>query len=326
MGLSDQVLKVIQDANSISHEPVLDKVDRDLLNVIESRSNTDPYLSDIIKDMRSIVSNLKIEDIKEKVRFFNLYSEVSIYLDLSSRLFIERVSETSEKRPDFKVTFRNKEYFVEIKSLSSVDVFQKANQSQRESLQGHIDIEDQLNKGKKVASTIRIEQPYLKSNKDYDPYGRKHVVERIIEKIRQNIKLDQYKLGDSILVVDLGHLMMPGDPKLAALPIFYNHHFKSYESGILWHVAFGKLGMQIFKPNEYHRSNIDGVLEYEGILIEYSECIRGIVFLVRGFNKNEMVGFFRDKDADIDFKDLISVISPICNNELNSKELFLLEY
>ena len=325
MSLSDQVLKIIQDANSISHEPILDKVNRDLLNVIESRSNTDSYLSDIIKDMRSIVSNLKIEDIKEKVRFFNLYSEASIYLNLSSRLFIERVPETSEKRPDFKITFRNKEYFVEIKSLSSVDVFHKAKQSQEESLQGHIDLEDQLKKGKKFASTILVEQPYLKSNKEYNPYGRKHVVERIIEKIRQNIKLGQYKLGDSILVVDLGHLMMPDDPKLAALPVFYDHHSKSCESGILWHVAFGKPGMQIFKPNEGHRSNIDGILEYEGILIEYSECIRGIVFLVRELNKNEMVGLFRNKDADIDFEELMSEISPICNNEFNSNECFLLK-
>jgi hypothetical protein len=88
-------------------------------------------------------------------------------------------------------------------------VFLKTKQSQEESLQGHIDLDDQLKKGKKVASTIRVEQPYLKSNKEYDPFGRKHVVERIIEKIRQNIKLGQYKLGDSILIVDLGHLMMP---------------------------------------------------------------------------------------------------------------------
>lgn len=55
MSFSDQVLKIMQNANSISHEPILDKVNRDLLIVIESRSNTDSYLSDIINSIKSVV-------------------------------------------------------------------------------------------------------------------------------------------------------------------------------------------------------------------------------------------------------------------------------
>ena len=37
------------------------------------------------------------------------------------------------------------------------------------------------------------------------------------------------------------------------------------------------------------------------------------------------LGLFRNKDADIDFEELMSEISPICNNEFNSNEYFLLK-
>ena len=64
------------------------------------------------------------------------------------------------------INFRNKEYFVEIKSLSSVDVFIKTKEAQAESLEGQIDLESQIESGKRVASTVRVEQPYLKHNKE----------------------------------------------------------------------------------------------------------------------------------------------------------------
>lgn len=320
MRLSQKFLQIIQETNSISTEPVLDIVDRDMVDVIVNRAENDSYLNSMVQEMTKLAFKINIEDTETKIQLFNLYAEASLYVELLSKVSVERVQETEEKRPDFRINFRGNDYFAEIKSLSSVDVLTKARKEQYEALEGQINLEEQLKNGKKVPFTERVVQPYFKGGKAYSPYGRKLVIESIVDKVRQNFKAGQYKIGETILIVDLGHLIIPGNPLEELLPVYYDNYTKYCISGILWHVAFGRLGMQIFRPDPAGRSNIDGILEREGILIENADEIRAIFFVVRGLQQKTFVGLFRHSDASIEFEDLVATLTDLYNDERNSFE------
>ena len=133
--------------------------------------------------------------------------------------------------------------------------------------------------GSKVGFGEQEIQPYLTQNKEYDPRSIRLVIESLIDKINQNIKEDQYSLGDTVLLVDLSdQLPLISKPSQAIPEQYYEDMGDSYVSGELWNVAFGKLEDKIFKPAEFvGADNTDGKLLKEGILISHPN-IKALIF------------------------------------------------
>ncbi|MBK6949086.1 MAG: hypothetical protein IPH16_14425 [Haliscomenobacter sp.] len=76
--------------------------------------------------------------------------------------------------------------------------------------------------------------------------------------------------------MDIKQLIIPSNLKEASVPFFVFGN--SIVSGILWNVAFGKIGNLILKTIEWEgRENIEGELEKEGILTTHP-YIKGLLF------------------------------------------------
>lgn len=128
-----------------------------------------------------------------------------------------------------------------------------------------------------------IIQPYYTDRKDYDPSSTKLVIESLIDKINQNIKEDQYSLGNTILLVDFSdQLLLVSDVKKSLRKNLHDRALGFEYSGELWHVALGELDMPLTKPSQFLDENAnDGILEKAGILKDHN-YIKGIIFHIEG--------------------------------------------
>lgn len=120
---------------------------------------------------------------------------------------------------------------------------------------------------------IHIVCPYYSPNKNYDPYSVRFVIESLIDKINQNIKVGQYLSGNTILLIDFSEQLL-----LTSKPCQAIQEISLGVSGELWNVAFGKIGTKIFKSPEFDGAeNDDGELLKEGVLLN-NPYIKGIIF------------------------------------------------
>jgi hypothetical protein len=271
--IRDKLLKLKKEINSVgSSFPMLyiklDFIEKMELEVEQNQAFKEALIQ-IDKLTDSALKN--IEDYNSLTEIKNIYSESYILSKLQSLLNIIKITELGSKTPDYKVRFRDEYIYIELKSLNMLGGNLKHKDIMNDSLDSKIKLEDQSKKGAKVGFSEQEIQPYLSHNKEYDPRSTRLVVESLIDKINQNIKKEQYSLGDTILLVDLsGQLPLISKPSEAIQEKYFDEFGDTKVSGELWNVAFGKLGDQILKPAEFEGAdNLDGKLEKEGVLISH---------------------------------------------------------
>lgn len=287
--LADAFFKIKQDSNSVTHNPILDFFEQENLKQLDSEANNDSFIACKKKNILKLIKDINIDFDSKLKSAYDEYSEAITYLLFKNKFQkVERVKEEKgEKTPDFKIEFNSEnnnnteEYtiYAELKSMSFADGDLNYKNAMDGALKAKINIESQIKAGNKVAFGYHEIQPLHKSNKKYFQNSTRYAIETLIDKIQQNIKKEQYSLGDTILIVDLKQLTLPSYFKEGAVPIFQEQQFKSYMSGVQWNVAFGKKGHLIYKQIEFEgKENTDGELEKDGILIE-NNFIKAIVFL-----------------------------------------------
>ncbi|MGD0231747.1 MAG: type II toxin-antitoxin system HicB family antitoxin [Syntrophorhabdales bacterium] len=319
--LVDKLLKLKQEINSLGHNhPLLyvqlgfvEKMELDSLHGIGTFS---PYVTTLHTLVDKCLS--KYDDYGSFTELKNTYSEAIIFSKLNSVLNIEKVLESSSKSPDFKTTFESNTIYIEMKSLNMADGPLKHKNIMESAFEGKARLEAKLAEARKaqktqgniIVSDARVDEPYLSSGKPYDPSSRKLVVETLIDKIRQNIKKEQFSLGDTVLLIDFSdQLPLPEKPEQSLqeryvgeywdnTEVFENaqnlsmtDHMKYLSSveaelkrkryiwqakGCLWHVLFGEMGTNLVEPEDPSE-----VLEKQGILKEY-DFVKGVMFHIDG--------------------------------------------
>lgn len=184
-----------------------------------------------------------------------------------------------------------------------------------------IEIERQKNAGRKVAIAMTEIAPLRKSN-GYDPFSVKYFIETIISKLG-NIEEGQFSHGRTYLLVDLKLIRLLSSWNDEALAIYQEKMLKSFVSGSLWNIAFGKIGDNIFKAIEFEgKENIEGVLNINGVLLE-KDYIKALCFRVYEADSiSHVVGFYRSEDEDEDF----GILQTFCDFLNDDKNSYAYEY
>jgi len=277
----DKLLKLMQAVNSVGSSSPLLYVKLDFIDKMELEAEENTTFKEALSQIGQLTEKAtkNIEDYNSLIEIKNTYSEAYILSKLQSLLHIDKIQEGDSKTPDFKARFRDEDIFIELKSLNMLEGTIKHRDIMHDSLDSKIEAEEQINKGKNVGVGTTVIQPYYSNNKKYDPRSTRLVIESLIDKVNQNIKEQQYSLGDTVLLVDLSdQLPLISKPSEAIQEKYYDDYGKTEVSGELWNVAFGKLGDQIYKPAEFEGAgNVDGELEKEGVLVSHP-YIKGLIF------------------------------------------------
>lgn len=316
--LSEKILRLKQEINTIGHNYPLAYVHIGFVDKMEKDSSR---FSDCLIAMNTQVDRClqKYEDYRAFMDMKDTYSETLILSVLSSVMDIAKISEGSSRSPDFRVNHLGNTIFIEMKTLNMAEGTLKHRDIMEEAFEGKIELERQIEEQKKikkegniVASVMRCDMPYYSANRSYDSSSPKLVTETLIEKIRQNIKEEQFSFGETILLLNFSDQLPLYESPLESLQENYiaeyvdnsgildyleqnelsieeqENFWNSMEAvqrqqvwrypakGCLWHVAFGQVGTALTPEDEKQE-----ILEKEGILLEY-DFIKGILFYIDG--------------------------------------------
>lgn len=306
--VSRKLLKLKQKINSVGTSFPMLYLKLDFVDKMELEANSNKIFKKTLHEIDGLADKAlrKIEDYDALIEIKNKYSEAYIFSKLQALLFIEKIEESGSKTPDYKVKFRDKNIYIELKSLNMLGGNLKQKEIMSNSMDSKIAAEDQIRRGARVGIGVSVIQPYFKEGKDYDPRSTRLVIEALIDKINQNVKQDQYSLGNTILLVDLAdQLLLMSEPSSAIQRQYYDDRDNTNVSGELWHVAFGKVGNKILRPAEFEGAeNTDGELQKEGVLISHP-YIKGIIFHVSEnfYSLSKLTG---DNVNVIDFLEYVS--------------------
>lgn len=259
-------------------------------------------LTKLVKDIEADSRN-ELDDAKEKL--LRLLSDKNMALDHHrSRNFIEQLGEahfhvvskqeglnlvkiperTNAKTPDFKICGDPDVYF-EVKTPSVVDGELGIRQAIEDSWQGRIELENQIEKGQRIALVEQVVTPYGNV-----PHEKRLMcaISVLQNKIRSNIKQKQYSMGPTYLVCSLLVLHPYGGKTNSVLrPVFRSStDDPNYVSGHLWMTAFSEPGMIIHSEPEFEGSPaMEGRIERAGILVgnDYN-FVEGIIFVIYGLH------------------------------------------
>ena len=233
-----------------------------------------------------------LKEIKKKYtgvdinQFVQNLGELHFWIEcFNSGLELERLSERSTATPDFKIRLEkcDKEVFFEVKTFSIVDGEYGINRETENSLNDRIKLEEQINRGKRIASTIRCSNQYGdKLTRDKEFISLIHI---LIDKFENNFKSNQFNKPTFYVV----NFLLNEIPRIhnAILRPYYSLNYRNInmiETGLLWAMAFGTNEMLVLYPTEFEgKPAIQGILQKQGVLIEYKPNVLGIIFMIYSF-------------------------------------------
>ncbi len=321
MMLKDRILKLKQDTSSITENPVLNAFELSECESIDVHASTDKFVEEKRKLCLNNLSELLVDFASKYKQAYEEYNEAVIYIALTKKFTkVERVPEGATKTPDLQIRDDGEfpfQVYAEVKALSFLDGDLNYKEAQQSGVAARIDIEQQLAKGKRIAFGTTVISPFLKNKKA--PTTRE-LIEIYINKITQNIKRDQYSLGETVLIVDIKQLLLGSNWDDSAVSIYMEYQFHSIASGVLWNAAFGKVGHPVYRPIEFEgKPNTDGELAKNGVLVE-NDCIKALVFVTyKNFTEPRYIGFIRTKDIDTPAGIFTSKLCSFYNDEENSE-------
>lgn len=261
-------------------------MDTDRIECIEQSASQDATLAALARELRAKLRAIKQpDDHVQMAQAYEAYAEASFAAKMKSKKVpLERTPGTGrhgEKRPDFEHSHSSGKIHFEVKALEIEDPLRRHPQIALEALEVSAELQQRAQK-----TGVHVGKPLFVSGhiQGADTVSR---IETTIEKINNNIKLDQIYYGPTVLVVDLARLA--GSPQGASglLPVFYHDGppAESCVSGELWQIALGMPGEQIFSLPEFDgKSNLAGHQSTAGILREYPGLL-GITFMLHSWSK-----------------------------------------
>jgi hypothetical protein len=271
---------------------MLECFDLGAIRQLEDAACGDPTLRSMLKIARNRLGPVSPHPALEALsEVFENYSEALIYQKLmergGGRLRVQRIDDSSQSNPDFECWLRPADeggsecelhFFIEVKTLNIVDASLRSRDMRDDAIDAHVNLEGQINEGRRFAFATNAVAPYLWWTKDgrrspdpdYDRYSIRHVIETLIEKARSAFKRSQFERGPTLALVNLLRLPLPG-PAGATLAhdIPDPENDEASISGTLWHVAFGDAGNEIHRAAEFEGAETsDGKLTKLGFLAD----------------------------------------------------------
>ena len=262
---------------SITVNGLLDDIDIEKARIIEIEAKKDSYIASQLAEIEKALEGINIAHSEKWNRVYSLYSEAMVYLELHSRIAIERRAERAKeqkKTSDFYITFEGKVVYAEYKALMRAGGDLNYRDMNLRGLENALYVEERTEAGDQTIITEFVHQPFKKDDRNYDPYSIRQKTEILIDKLEQNYKSEQYEDGETIAIVDLAQLYKTDMLKYAIVPAFYDNAKKCIVSGFVWNALFGREGTTIFRyPDFPGASNFDGYLSKDGFLVKHSNVM-----------------------------------------------------
>ncbi|SMP15273.1 hypothetical protein SAMN06265339_1376 [Desulfurobacterium pacificum] len=323
--LCEKLEKFKRELYSISGSSLFKNIDYEDCKRICEKAGHDDFIGSALLELEKVIDSMKLDYDETHNNFHKKYWELFTYhfLKYEKRICIDRIKETSSKTPDFQVTFNDKRFSLEVKTLNRVYPNLRYKEEQEEFLETKVKLEEKLRE-EKIASAVNIIQPYKGRDENYNDSSVALVIETLISKIEHNLKLGQHpsSFDRRILWVVLEQLPLFNEGKKVSVPVYPDFSYScACISGELWYTCFGERGDLIFKPPEFEdRSNIDRRLEKDGIMKTHKE-IDGVVFLIVQLDgKKETVAFHRYDDSLL--KEFFYTFADYTNNDINENDYY----
>ncbi len=252
-------------------------------------------------------------DYNHLMAVYDAYAEAKVGKRLWDRgLRPIRLPEGDVPTPDFRVPFQGQDFFVEVKALhvrrgvaNNAAIMEAGFQSLHQLFQ-----QRERNVAFAIAEmTIRPHDP---ASAAYDPASAKYVAEDMLGRIDGRFKAPQFTNISTFGAVDLTMLPVLGTLANAICRTYPEPQTRAAVSGVLWHVAFGEEGADLFRPIEFDGlSNLDGQFEAQGLL-RARQFIKGFIFFDRSHS-----AFLVRKNHEAQLLPFLSQVSGTWNNEAN---------
>lgn len=310
MQLWKHILPLQQQVSDYGTSALLLYLTRERIEKIEEASRSDDVVKKYINKLKNLAERaVSLPDqVQHQIELKEVFSEALMYVRLKSKGTVERINEVKDqKRPDFKFTSNGASSFIEVKALNMTGGAQIHKAIQDEGLENKASMQGELQSGKRqVAFREQEIQPYATAGGEaYDPHSTRFVIETLVRKVEQNLKKDQFALGDSILLIDLcQQLLLHDSAEEHSKKNFLDATTVNPVSGELWHLAFGEVDQAITKHISFKgESNEDGKLLLPGILSAHV-YVKALVVHV----EDRFFGFVINSNASDSVNKVLSVI------------------
>ena len=179
-----------------------------------------------------------------------------------------------------------------MKTLSVVSGASGINKSLEDALEAQIDIENQLQYGKRIASSTSVVQPYGEKPYQKGKGTVTAVIETLIEKTKQNLKEGQFSNGISFLVLNLSVIPPFRTESFVLRPAYCDDYmFKKCISGELWMVAFARPGMPVLGMPEFEgKPCVESIIDRYGVLVDQDyDFVDGILFMIHPWQRTTQI-------------------------------------
>ena len=280
--LTEAFNQSIQDARVVAHNPYLALM-TPAVRLIESVADTVPAVAEYVDALRGRLRQRDFALAEKATNDFLQQLGEAHFLALCAQrgIVLERIPEGATPTPDFALGGPTAQMHFEVKTLSVVGGDRGIAETILDASRAADSIEAQIRSGKRVAIGESFVQPFGAKNSVAE------VIDTLFEKIRQNIKIAQYRRPATYLVVDLTMLSTVPGGRSALRPLYPDPHFAGAQiSGALWMSAFGKPGTDLFGFSDFEgASNSEGVFQKEGILLDPQFAdVRGLIWVSHGWN------------------------------------------
>lgn len=305
MTLADQLNAAIRRHADVADNPYLRRAAADL-SAIEA-AISDPVCAAFAAQLETKLQPRDLAiDPQATTIFLQTLGEAQFYLAARHRgLLLDRVQEADQRRPDFHAIVNAQDVYFEVKTLSVAGGDRAMGETLLDALNSKAEVESQIKAGRRVAVGISTVAPYGAA-----PHiaGLVRGTVRVLrDKIVNNLKSEQFKLGPTFLVLNLS-LFTPGNAIRNLRPTFTPPRpisrngialASTPQSGRYWMLAFGQLGYLIQSPAEFEgKPTVEGTLDVAGILSDHA-YVQGLLILNPSWHTEAFfTALFRSRDAD----------------------------
>ena len=300
MSLYDSFCAALNDARNVAANGYLQLL-APYIKDIENASRTESTLADYCNKLTAIAQRKDfVLNGNLVAEFAQLFGEAHFAALCYDRgISLSKIPEQKNiKTPDFCHSFLQKKLYFEVKTLSVVNGGRGINDYLSKSLDAQVDIERQLQQGKRIAIGVSEMQPY--AEKPYLAGIITAVISTLIEKGRQNIKSEQYSNQYTFLVINLCLIPPLITDNRTLRPAYCDDYmFPKAITGDLWMLAFAQPGMLVLGHPEFEgKPCIEGIIQKSGILSESEYAnISGLLCVVYPLGSKPCIyGLYRGAD------------------------------
>lgn len=297
MSLRTDLDRVLAESADVASSTYLTSAREDVL-LIEEQAQGCAELSKRVKHLGKQLAQSHFALDSEAInRFLQELAEAQFFALCRSRgISLQAIpTQSHQGTPDYSLNGDPTTTF-EVKALSVVDGHLGIRRDLNKSLDAKVTLESQR-LGSRITTFVEMETSAY-GNKLRSTHVNLDHLNVYVEKVRQNIKRDQFSAPRSFLVLNLTALPGLGRDLGDLRPIYWDELPSPHPvSGAIWMLAFGQSGMAVFGHPEFEGSpGIEGYFRKEGILNENRE-VAGIIVVRRELDGKLNVGaLFRSED------------------------------